>query len=135
MEQYKELKIAIDSILNTSSIIRRRKRSESDKKMELFKQVINGLEEIQARSYIASYELSIDLNNYDEKFLEIIDALIYINYGKDCYELVSFYLFERINPEDGTINPVLIEETGEEVFLENAYDLYNLMRRVNPKIE
>jgi hypothetical protein len=135
MEQYKELKIAIDSILNTSSIIRRRKRSESDKKMELFKQVINGLEEIQARSYLASYELNIDMNNYDEKFLEIIDALIYMNYGKDCYQLVSFYLFERINPEDGTINPVLIEETGEEVFLENAYDLYNLMRRVNPKIE
>ena len=135
MEQYKELKIAIDSILNTSSIIRRRKRSESDKKMELFKQVINGLEEIQARAYIASYELNIDMNNYDEKFLEIIDALIYMNYGKDCYELVSFYLFERINPEDGTINPVLIEETGEEVFLENPYDLYNLMRRVNPKIE
>jgi len=135
MEQYKELKIAIDSILNTSSIVRRRKRSESDKKMELFKQVINGLEEIQARAYIASYELNIDMNNYDEKFLEIIDALIYMNYGKDCYQLVSFYLFERINPEDGTINPVLIEETGEEVFLENAYDLYNLMRRVNPKIE
>jgi hypothetical protein len=135
MEQYKELKIAIDSILNTSSIIRRRKRSESDKKMELFRQVINGLEEIQARSYLASYELNIDMNNYDEKFLEIIDALIYMNYGKDCYQLVSFYLFERINPDDGTINPVLIEETGEEVFLENAYDLYNLMRRVNPKIE
>jgi len=135
MEQYKELKIAIDSILNTSSIIRRRKRSESDKKMELFKQVINGLEEIQARSYLASYELNIDMNNYDEKFLEIIDALIYMNYGKDCYQLVSFYLFERINPDDGTINPVLIEETGEEVFLENAYDLYNLMRRENPKIE
>jgi hypothetical protein len=135
MEQFKELKIAIDSILNTSSIVRRRKRSESDKKMELFKQVINGLEEIQARAYIASYELNIDMNNYDEKFLEVIDALIYINYGKDCYQLVSFYLFERINPDDGTINPVLIEETGEEVFLENPYDLYNLMRRVNPKIE
>jgi hypothetical protein len=135
MEQYKELKIAIDSILNTSSIVRRRKRSESDKKMELFKQVINGLEEIQARAYIASYELNIDMNNYDEKFLEVIDALIYMNYGKDCYQLVSFYLFERINPEDGTINPVLIEETGEEVFLENPYDLYNLMRRINPKIE
>lgn len=135
MEQYKELKIAIDSILNTSSIIRRRKRSESDKKMELFKQVINGLEEIQARAYIASYELNIDMNNYDEKFLEIIDALIYMNYGKDCYQLVSFYLFERINPETGAVNPVLIEETGEEVYLETPYDLYNLMRRINPKIE
>lgn len=135
MEPYNEVKSAIDSILNTNAIVKRRKRSESDKKLELFNQVILTLEEIQARSFIASYELSMDMSNYDEKFLEVIDALVYMNYGKDCYELVSFYLFERINPEDGTINPVIVEDTNEEVYLNNPYELYNLMKRINPKIE
>jgi len=135
MEPYNEVKSAIDSILNTNAIIKRRKRSESDKKLELFNQVILTLEEVQARSFIASYELNMDMSNYDEKFLEVIDALIYMNYGKDCYELVSFYLFERVNPEDGTINPVIIEDTNEEVYLNNPYELYNLMKRINPKID
>ena len=135
MEQYNELKSAIDSILSTDSVIKRRKRSESDKKMELFKQVIFGLEEIYARSFIASYELGMELGNYDEKFMEIIDALIYTNYGKECYSLISFYLYERINPEDGSINPITIEDTGEKVYLNDPYELYNMMKRLNPKID
>lgn len=135
MDDYKELKTTVDSILKVNSVVRRKRRSEADKKLELFKQVINTLEEIQARSIIAQYELSLDMSNYDDKFLEVIDALLYTSYGKDCYGLISFYLYERINPEDNSINPVYIEETGEEVYLNNPYDLYNLMRRVNSKIE
>lgn len=135
MEQYNQLRVAVDSILNVSSSVKRKKRTDAEKKMEMFRQVINTLEEIQARSFIASYELNIDMNNYDEKFLEVIDALLYMKYGKDCYELISFYLFERINPEDGSINPVLIEESGEEVYLNDPYELYNLMKRLNPSIE
>lgn len=135
MEQYNQLRVAVDSILNASSAIKRKKRTEAEKKMEMFRQIINTLEEIQARSFIASYELNLDMNNYDEKFLEVIDALLYMNYGKDCYELISFYLFERINPEDGSVNPVMIEESNEEVYLNDPYDLYNLMKRVNTSIE
>jgi hypothetical protein len=127
--------VAIDTLLKTNSVVRRKKRSESEKKLELFKQIIYSLEEVQTRSYLAGYELNIDLSNYDEKFLEIIDGLLYINYGKDCYDLITFYLLDRINPEDGSINPVIIDETGEEVILNTPYDLYNLMRRVNPNIE
>jgi hypothetical protein len=135
MDDYKDLKITVDKILNTNSVVRRKRRSEADKKLELFKQVINTLEEIQARSIISQYDLNIDLSNYDDKFLEVIDALLYTSYGKECYNLISFYLYERINPEDNTINPIIIEMTGEEVYLNNPYDLYNLMRRVNPKID
>lgn len=135
MEQYNQLRVAVDSILNVSSSIKRKKRTDAEKKMEMFRGVINTLEEIQARSFIASYELNLDMNNYDEKFLEVIDALLYMKYGKDCYELISFYLFERVNPEDGTINPVTIEDNDEQVYLNDPYDLYNLMKRLNPTIE
>ena len=135
MEQYNQLRVAVDSILNTSSTVKRKKRTEAEKKMEMFRQIINTLEEIQARSFIASYELNLDMNGYDEKFLEVIDALLYMNYGKDCYELISFYLFERVNPEDGSVNPIMIEESGEEVYLNDPYDLYNLMKRINTSIE
>ena len=135
MEQYNQLRVAVDSILNVSSTVKRKKKTEAEKKMEMFRQIINTLEEIQARSFIASYELNLDMNGYDEKFLEIIDALLYMNYGKDCYELISFYLFERINPDDGSVNPVMIEETGEPVYLNDPYDLYNLMKRINTSIE
>lgn len=133
-EEYKDLKLAIDDLLNTNSLIRKKRRSEADKKMELFKQVINTIEEINARSFIANYDMGLDMTKYDEKFLEVIDALMYISYGKACYDLISFYLFERIQ-EDGTINPIIVEETGQEIILNNPYELYNLMKTINENIE
>lgn len=134
-EQYGDLKTAIDEILNTNSLIRKKRRSEADKKMELFKQIINSIEEINTRSFLVNYDMGLDTTKYDEKFLEIIDALMYISYGKNCYDLISFYLFERVNKDDGSINPVIIEETGQHIVLNNPYELYNLMKSINPKID
>lgn len=133
-EQFKDLKMAVDELLNVNSTIRKKRKSEADKKMELFTQIINTIEEINARTFISSYELGIDMGKYDEKFLEVIDALLYVSYGKNCYELISFYLFDRI-AEDGNINPVFVQETGEEIVLSNPYELYNLMKAINPDIE
>jgi hypothetical protein len=133
-EPYKPLKMTIDEILNVSSMVRRKKKAESDKNTELFRQIINTLELINTRTFLAEQEFGLNLNSYDEKFLEVIDALLYMTYGKECYELISFYLFHRFN-DDGTINPVLIEETGEEIRLTSPYELYSLMKTVNPKIK
>lgn len=133
-EPYKNLKMTVDELLNSNSIVRKRRKTESDKNTEMFRQIINNIEYINNRSFLAYQEFGMDMNTYDEKFLEVIDAMLYMMYGKDCYELISFYLFHRLN-EDGTINPVIIEETSQEVRLENPYELYNLMKEINPKIK
>jgi len=133
-EPYKNLKMTVDEILNSNSIVRKRRKTESDKNTEMFRQIINNIEYINNRSYLVHQEFGMDMNTYDEKFLEVIDVMLYMMYGKDCYELISFYLFHRLN-EDGTINPVIIEETGQEVRLESPYELYNLMKEINPKIK
>lgn len=133
-ENYNKVKLAIDELLGVSSVIKRKKKTDADKKMEIFKQIITLMEEVQTRSYISHFDLNIDMTNYDEKFHQIIDALIYIAYGKQCYELISFYIYERINPEDQSINPVILD-SGEEMMLTNPYELYNLMKMVNPKID
>ena len=59
--------------------------------------------------------------------------LIYMHFGKQCTELIGFYLYERINA-DGTINPVIVND-NEEVILETPYDLWNLICKVNPKVD
>ena len=133
VEDYKEIKRAVDEILKTSSVIRRKKRNESDKKRELFMYIINSIEQLNIRGTLAFADLQLDMEKYDEKFFEVIDSLIYISFGKECSELIGFYLWNRVNP-DGTINPILDEE-GVEIFLETPYDLYNLLLKINPKID
>jgi hypothetical protein len=132
IEDYKEIKNAVDEILKTSSVIRRKKKNESDKKRELFCHVINSIEQLNIRGTLAFADLQLDMEKYDEKFFEVIDSLIYISFGKECAELISFYLWNRVN-NDGTINPVL-DENGEEIMIENPYELYEILSKINPKL-
>ena len=132
MEEYKEVKLAVDEMLKINSVVRRKKKQEADKKRELFCGVINSIEQLNIRGTLALADLNLDLGSYDEKFFEVIDALIYINFGKECTELISFYLWNRMNP-DGTINPILSDDGGE-IYLSSPYELYDLLMKINPKL-
>jgi hypothetical protein len=132
IEDFKEIKTAVDELLKTTAVIRRKKKNESDKKRELFCHVINSIEELNIRGSLAFADLQLDLEKYDEKFFEVIDSLVYISFGKECSELISFYLWNRVNT-DGSINPVL-DEDGNEIFIENPYELYDIICKINPKL-
>jgi hypothetical protein len=129
---YKQIQLGVDSIISTKTLVRRRKKSTSDKKREVFFNLINSIEELNVRQNIMYADLNIDFSNYDEKFFTVIDTLLYINFGTQCTDVIGFYLYERMN-SDGTMNPLIINEI-DELFLESPYDLWNLMCQINPKL-
>ena len=49
-------------------------------------------------------ELKVDFSSYDEMFLQTIDSLILLHFGKEGYEVISFYLYEKNNCLFSTIN-------------------------------
>ncbi len=132
-KEYKQVQLGVDEILGTKTLIRRKRKSVLDKKRELFFNVIVMMEEIFVRQNLVYADLNLDFTNYDEKFFTIIDMLLYMNFGKQCMELIGFYLYDRVNA-DGTINALLVKD-DEELFLNNPTDLWNLMSKVNPKID
>jgi len=75
-------------------------------------------------------DLSLDFANYDEAFLDTIDALIILHFGKEGAEVIAFYLWDRLSL-DGKIEPLLDEE-DRPIYLETASDLWNLLLRINP---
>ena len=132
-KEYKQVQLGVDEILGTKTLIRRKRKSVLDKKRELFFNVIVMMEELFVRQNLVYADLNLDFTNYDEKFFTIIDMLLYMNFGKQCMELIAFYLYDRVNA-DGTINALLVNDE-EELFLNNPTDLWNLMCKVNPKID
>jgi hypothetical protein len=76
-------------------------------------------------------DFQIDFANYDEQFLDTIDALIILHFGKEGAEVIVYYLWERLN-EDGSVNP-LLDDDSKEIYLNNAEDLWNLLLELNPK--
>jgi hypothetical protein len=133
-DQHRKVKHAVDSILGVNSVVRRKKKNQADKSREVFAMMMNRLEEASVRSSVAYLELKMDMSAYDENYLEVIDALLYAMYGKECCDLISFYLYDRFDPETGDSVPIIVEETGQEIFLTDPYQLYEIMRRVNKDI-
>jgi len=131
MEQsLNEIQIAINQVLGVKSLIRRKKKTQEAKKKELFVSIINSIEAIINRQNLMYAELNLDLANYDEAFLDTIDALIVLHFGKEGAEIIAYYLWDRVSP-DGTINS-LVDEAGKEVYLETAQDLWSLLISINP---
>ena len=131
-DRNEELKRAFDELLNSSTSLKRKKKSNSDRKREMFLQVVNLCEAVITREVLLAADFKIQLESYNEDFYRIIDSLLLLYLGKQGFELMSFYLYDRINP-DGTIN-YLLDENNKEIALETAEDLFNLICRINPSL-
>jgi hypothetical protein len=131
MEQsLNEIQTVINELLNVKSLIRRKKKTQETKKRELFISIINSIESIINRQNLMYVDLNLDFANYDEAFLDTIDALIILHFGKEGAEVIAFYLWDRLSL-DGKIEPLLDEE-DRPIYLETASDLWNLLLRMNP---
>lgn len=131
-DRNEELKRAFDALLNTSTSLKRKKKNTTDRKREMFLQVVTLCEAVITREVLLAADFKLQLDNYNEDFYQIIDSLLLLYLGKQGFELVSFYLYDRINP-DGTVN-YLLDENQKEVKLETAEDLFNLLCKVNPSL-
>lgn len=129
---YKNIQSAIDNLLNVKCLVKRKRKNEHNKKKELFIHAINNLETAIIRSNIAFTDFGIDYTGYDEVYFASTDALILLAFGKDAAELISFYLWDRINP-DGTINPIY-DENNNEILLKDVHQLWELLCKLNPKL-
>lgn len=132
-KELSEIQQAINSMLNIKSLVRRKKKSQSIKRKELFISIINSIEQIVTRQNMMYMDLQLDFAKYDEPFLDTIDALIIFHFGKEGAELIGWYLWERLNP-DGSVN-ALYDENDQEVPVNNASDLWEVLLNVNPKYD
>jgi hypothetical protein len=132
-KDFKGIQTGVETILNAKTVVRRKRRTESEKKKELFNALMNVLEEIRVRQALMYADLSLDFSTYDEKYLSAIDILLHMRFGPKCADIIAFYLYDRLN-QDGTVNPLIVNGQ-HEVMLNNPYDLWDFLKQVNPKID
>lgn len=130
-QELTEIKLAINEILNVKSLVRRKRKSQGEKKRELFVSIINSIERLISRQNLMYTDFQIDFANYDDPFLDTIDALILLHFGKEGAELIVYYLWDRVNP-DGSLNPIH-DEDQNEIIINNAGELWDLLVKVNSK--
>ena len=125
---YDDIKKAVDTLLKINSTVKRKKKAYIDKQKDLFIGIIIALQAVQTRTILTQTELKLDFSTYDEMFLQIIDSLILLHFGKEGYELISFYLYEKFNP-DGTVND-LFDDNDELIPSDTPEDIWNLLMKL-----
>ena len=132
-KDFRNIQMGVDTMLNTKTTIRRRRRTASDKNKELFVALINSLDEIRVRQALTYAELGLDFSTYDEKFFNAIDILLHMKFGPKSADVIAFYLYDRLN-HDGSVNPLIVN-SKHEVLLNNPYDLWEFLKKVDPKLD
>ena len=125
---YSDIKKAIDALLKINSTVKRKKKAYVDKQKDLFTGIIMALQAVQTRTILTQTELKLDFSSYDEMFLQVIDSLILLHFGKEGYEVISFYLWEKFNP-DGSIND-LYDEDENIIPSETIEDIWNILLKI-----
>ena len=128
------LQEAFEQLLNSPVLIKKQRRNKAFKKKILFISLIEQYENALNKSTRLQSEFGLDLFEYEEPFYGVIDKLMLLTWGMNVYELVTFYLYERLNL-DGTINYLVeTKEDGSEIeiFLKTPEDLYNYLSQIIP---
>tara|TARA_R110000851_G_scaffold35699_2_gene93759 strand:+ start:22936 stop:23349 length:414 start_codon:yes stop_codon:yes gene_type:complete len=130
-EPLSQLKQSLDQLLQADTSIKRKNKTVFLQKKDLFINIINHYEAAITKSYLLEKDFRIDISKYEENFHQVIDSFILLSFGKEVYELLSFYFYDRFNP-DGSENGLDID--GKEVFIKNAEELWSLIAKVKPNI-
>lgn len=127
-ESFDDIKKAVDQLLKVNSSVKRKKKAYIDKRKDLFVSIIMALQALQTRTILTQVDLRLDFSTYDESFLQIIDSLILLHFGKEGYEVISFYLYEKFNP-DGSVNE-LFDDNEEIVPSTTPEDIWNILQKL-----
>jgi len=130
---YDDIKKAVDQLLKITSTVKRKKKAYIDKQKDLFISIIIALQAAQTRTVLTQTELRLDFSTYDEMYLQIIDSLILLHFGKEGFELISWYLYEKINP-DGTFSEIQNAD-GEIIPSDTPEDIWNVLVNVKTNNE
>ena len=122
---YEDIKKAVDQLLKINSTVKRKKKAYLEKQKDLFISIMMALQAVQTRTVLTNAELRVDFSTYDEAFLQIIDSLILLHFGKEGFEVVNFYLYDKFNP-DGSLNE-LYDDEEKIVPSETPEDIWNIL--------
>jgi hypothetical protein len=126
--RYNNIKQAVDALLKINATVKRKKKTEVDKQKDLFVSILTAIQAAETRTTLVLNELKIDYTAYDELFLQIIDSLLLYNFGKEGFEVISFWLYEKIAP-DGSVNE-LYDDDNNIVPSTTPEDIWNIIQKI-----
>jgi len=121
------VKIAIDKILGQETSLRKTKKTLEDQKRILFNRIIESIVVAEERAVMIEEAYQIDMNKYNELFLNIITDFLTFNFNKQQLNLINFYLYDRYCADGSVLD--LVDDEKNVIPLNNGNDLWYLINK------
>ena len=122
------VKLSIDKILGTDTVLKRAKKRTRDNKKIFFMEFIDSMIYADYRTSDMLANHHVDMSQYDKTFYDSIDAIMKLTFSKKQLDIIYFFLYDRIN-EKGKIIPYL-NEFNVEVPLNNPEELWDAIQNI-----
>ena len=130
-----KIKSYIDDILGANSNLKEKIPSKLSHKRELFCNMLNNLQFVNARTLGMKHDYKINMMDYDDPFYTAIENLIKLNYSKEQQNIINWWLYDKFLPTGDVL--ILTDKETEEVIPsdtpEDIWDLIQEHEEKNPK--
>ena len=99
-------------------------------KKETFVKFINNYKYANDRTIVMKNDFMVDFVNFEEPFVQAIEALMALYFTPNQQQLVEWWLYEKWTTEDGMPLQIQNTETGEEINTDTPENLWELLKEL-----
>jgi uncharacterized protein YvpB len=123
-----QLKKDLKEILKIKGTVTRQRPVKGLIKKTAFISFIENYKYANDRTMILKMEHAIDFVNFEEPFVQSIEALLDVAFNKNQVQIIQWWLYEKWNTGDETVLQLNNTETGEELPSDTPEELWNLVQ-------
>jgi hypothetical protein len=123
-----QLKKDLKDILKIKGAVTRERPVKGLIKKETFCKFIDNYKFANERALLLKNDFQVDFINYEEPFIQAIEALIQLHFNKNQVQLIEWWLYEKWStPEEGVLQLQNLE-TNEEIPTGTPEELWDLLQ-------
>ena len=123
-----QLKKDLKDILKIKGKITKERPVKGLIKKEYFCKFIENYKYANDRALMLKQDFQVDFVNFEEPFVQAIEALVKLHFNKNQAQLIEWWLYEKWNQSDDSILQLHNPETEEEIPSDTAEQLWDLLQ-------
>ena len=123
-----QLKKDLKEILKIKGKVTKERPVKGLLKQEAFIRFIENYKHANDRTLFLKLEHAIDFVNFEEPFVQAIEALLELHFNKNQVQIIHWWLYEKWNTGDESVLQLNNTETGEELPSDTPEELWNLIQ-------
>jgi|TARA_R100000315_G_C5102549_1_gene58758 hypothetical protein len=127
-----KIKSYIEDILGTKSSLRKKLPSKRSKEKELFCEILNNLQFVNARTMGMKHDYKVNMMDYDDPFYVAIENLLQLKYTEDQRNIINWWLYDKFLPTGEVL--ILTDKESEEIIpSDTPEDIWDLIQEHEKK--